>query len=148
MVRSPSAGIFSICFANGNDGVVVGGDYKQPDDDSDNYAVTRDGGLTWTTPKPRQPPSGFRSCVATWRDGREVNFVAVGTNGTDLSTDLGTQWRRVSNEGFHAVEFTPDGKQGWACGSDGRVAKWLGVRQAKPSAADPGLPSQRSPKVR
>ena len=33
MPRHPSAGIFSIAFANDNDGVAVGGDYEQPDDD-------------------------------------------------------------------------------------------------------------------
>ncbi len=125
--RTPSAGIFSICFANVNDGVVVGGDYQKPDEISDNFAVTRDSGQTWTVPQPRQPPSGFRSCVATWRDGQEICFVTVGTNGTDLSTDLGLTWRRVSDEGFHAVEFTPDGRHGWATGGDGRVAKWLGI---------------------
>lgn len=131
--RNPSSGIFSICFANPKDGVAVGGDYQQPDGTSSNYAATHDGGKTWKTPSRRRPPSGFRSCVAKWVDGREVNFVAVGTNGTDLSTDLGNQWRRVSNEGFHAIDFTPDGKHGWATGSDGRVGKWLGIATVKSS---------------
>lgn len=132
IARNPSAGIFSICFANSKDGVVVGGDYKQPDGTTSNYAATHDGGKTWNTPRRRQPPSGYRSCVAKWVDGRELNFVSVGPNGTDLSTDLGDHWRRVSNEGFHAIDSTPDGKHGWATGGDGRIAQWLGIEKVKP----------------
>ena len=114
MMRNPSAGIFSICFANAKDGVAVGGDYKQPDGTRSNYAATHDGGKTWKTPRPRQPPSGYRSCVAKWVDDRELNFISVGPNGTDLSTDLGESWTRISNEGFNSIQFTADGRFGWA----------------------------------
>ena len=128
IARGKSAGIFSICFADEKYGVAVGGDYEKPDDDSSNYATTRDGGRTWTTPSAKEPPSGFRSCVSLWRRyNREINMIAVGTNGTDRSTDLGNKWRRVSNEGFNAVDFGPDGRVGWAVGADGRIAKWQGV---------------------
>lgn len=126
--RHQSAGIFSIVFANANDGVAVGGDYKEPESTAGNYAITRDGGATWTVPRKRKPPTGFRSCVSVWMNGKEVNFVAVGTNGTDLSTDLGESWTRISNTGFHAIQFTSDGQFGWAVGSDGRIAKWVGPK--------------------
>ena len=52
-------------------------------------------------------------------------FVAVGPNGTDLSTDLGKNWVRVSNQGFHAIQFSANGSVGWATGDDGRIAKWV-----------------------
>lgn len=137
MPRNPSAGIFSICFANAKDGVAVGGDYKQPEATTGNFAVTHNGGGTWSTPSPHVSPTGFRSCVAVWmKNGREVNFVTVGTNGTDLSTDLGNKWHRISNKGFNSVAFTKDGQHGWAVGADGKIAKWLGVvkvRLANPS---------------
>jgi len=132
IARSPSAGIFSICFANKKDGVAVGGDSNRADDSSSNYAVTHNGGLTWSTPALREPPSGFRSCVSVWlKYGREVNMIAVGPNGTDRSTDLGQKWHRISNEGFHAVDFAPDGRFGWAVGADGRIAKWQGIVNAR-----------------
>ena len=132
IARSPSAGIFSICFANKKSGVAVGGDYKRPDDSSSNFAVTHDGGQTWSTPALREPPTGFRSCVSVWmKYGREINMVAVGPNGTDRSTDLGQKWHRISNEGFHSVDFSPDGKIGWAVGADGRIAKWQGIVNAR-----------------
>lgn len=127
IARNPSSGIFSICFANEKDGVAVGGDYKQPESIASNYAVTHDGGSTWSTPNPRVAPSGFRSCVAVWMNGREVNFVSVGTNGTDLSSDLGLKWHRISNKGFNAIDFTEDGRHGWAVGPNGKIAKWVGI---------------------
>lgn len=141
--RTPSAGIFSICFPTPKNGVVVGGDYRDPDSTTSNYAFTSDGGATWTTPKSPQPPSGFRSCVSTWIDGREIKLIAVGPNGTDLSTDLGKKWHRVSNEGFHAIGFTQDRKIGWGTGADGRIAKWLGIAKVKPVAKSKTEPSQR-----
>lgn len=126
MVRSPSAGIFSLCFSSPDNGVAVGGDYLKQDATTHNYAVTRDGGKTWSVPKRRQPPSGYRSCVAAWINEGRPEFIAVGPNGTDRSTDLGNSWHAISKTGFHAIEFSPDGKQGWATGGDGRVAKWMG----------------------
>lgn len=123
--RSPSAGIFSVWFADKRHGVAIGGDYKNEDNNTSNYAVTRDGGQTWTTPSPRVPPSGFRSCVASWKKGREVKLVAVGTNGTDMSTDLGDKWVRISDKGFNAIDFSDTGRSGWAVGPEGSVARWV-----------------------
>ncbi len=125
IARNPSSGIFSMWFADESRGVAVGGDYLDEDNTTSNYAVTENGGRTWTTPSPRMPPSGYRSCVASFRKGREVKVVAVGPNGTDISTDLGNKWVRISNKGFHAVSFSPSGKSGWAVGADGSVARWV-----------------------
>lgn len=124
--RSPSAGIFSLCFVDSKHGIAVGGDYLKPEIDAHNYAVTSDGGATWKTPSPRRPPSGYRSCVASFVDRDKTKALAVGPNGTDLSEDFGNSWTRVSTEGFHAIDFSPDQQHGWATGADGRVAKWLG----------------------
>ena len=123
--RSPSAGIFSVWFADEDKGVAIGGDYLKTDDTTSNYAVTRDGGATWTTPSPRVPPSGYRSCVASWKKGREVRLVAVGTNGTDMSTDLGDKWVRISKKGFNTVDFSDTGRRGFAVGAEGSVARWV-----------------------
>jgi len=123
--RSPSSGIFSLCFTDEGNGVAVGGNYLKADDSSSNYAVTEDGGKTWSTPSPRVPPSGYRSCVTSWKNGREVKLVAVGTNGTDMSTDLGGKWVRISNKGFNSVDFSDTGRSGWGVGQDGSIAKWV-----------------------
>lgn len=125
-----TSGIFSACFIDRKHGCIVGGNFKQVDDKNSNYAVTKDGGETWATPSPRVPPSGFRSCVAKLKHGKEVYLISVGPNGTDLSSDLGAKWRRISNQGFHAVQFSPNGRVGWASGAGGKLARWVGAKSS------------------
>ena len=57
-----SAGIFSVAFRDSTHGVIVGGDYKHPDQDGDNLAFTSDGGQTWTLPQIH--PQAYFSAVA------------------------------------------------------------------------------------
>ena len=56
-----SAGIFSIAFRDKDHGVIVGGDYRKPDDAVATAAMTADGGKTWTLiEKPLAVPLGRR----------------------------------------------------------------------------------------
>ncbi len=135
MARNQSSGIFSLAFARQTGqadrkiGIAIGGDYLKPDQTSSNIALTNDGGKTWRKPT-GTVPRGFRSCVAYLGSvAGAQKLVAVGTNGTDISRDGGENWESASSQGFHAVAFTPDGKAGWATGSDGRVARWQGVEE-------------------
>src|SRR5581483_3734783 len=43
-----SAGAFSIAFRDREHGMIVGGDYKKPDEAGATAAFTSDGGKTWT----------------------------------------------------------------------------------------------------
>jgi len=61
-----SAGIFSVAFRDATHGVIVGGDYKHPNQDGDNLAFTSDGGKTWTLPQIR--PQAYFSAVAYGRN--------------------------------------------------------------------------------
>src|SRR5205085_10929388 len=72
---SPSAGIFSLAFADARRGMIVGGDYSKDKEYRGNIAVTKDGRRTWTAPSPG--PKGFRSAVAYLTD-RQV-WVFPGT---------------------------------------------------------------------
>ena len=130
ILTNKTSGVFSTCFVDRNHGCVVGGNFKKPEDTSSNYAVTEDGGETWATPSPRVPPSGYRCCVAKLNHGKEVYLIAVGPNGTDLSSDLGAKWRRISNHGFHTVQFSPSGRSGWASGVEGKIARWIGAKSS------------------
>ena len=123
--RSEAGGVFSVHFTTEKDGVAIGGDEKNPDVRDRIYAVTSDGGNSWGVPSPAYPPSGFCSCVAQFVDGKEIKLVAVGPSGTDLSTDLGNKWRKVSDKGFRVVGFETEGKIGFAAGDDGRIARWI-----------------------
>ncbi len=111
-----SAGIFSIAFRDRDYGVVVGGDYRKPNDTTATVAITSDGGKTWKLVDKALP---YRSCVAWARD----RWVAVGTSGSDYSTDDGVTWKSLDRENYNSVGFASDGV-GWAVGPKGRVAKF------------------------
>jgi photosystem II stability/assembly factor-like uncharacterized protein len=125
MASSQSAGIFSIAFANIDHGVVVGGDYQNPNSAESNVALTDDSGKSWRAAS-GNPPAGYRSAVAVLNLDYHSVFVAVGPTGTDVSVDCGNDWKSVDQGSFHAVAFTREGTAGWAVGDKGRVAKWVG----------------------
>lgn len=122
--RSESAGIFSLVFTSPTKGIAIGGDYLQPDLAKSNLSITDDGGKSWRAPRTSYP-TGYRSCIAAANNGRGVPIlIATGTNGTDLSTDLGDSWSRASKSGFHAIMFVSGQKYGWATGGNGAVAQF------------------------
>jgi len=113
---TPSSGIFSIAMFDSDNGVIVGGNYEKPDEARDNLAFTNDGGQTWEL---GTGLSGYRSAVA-YVDKKTL--IAVGTNGTDLSSDGGKTWKKIGSEDLNAV--AAKGKNAaWAVGSKGMVAK-------------------------
>lgn len=115
-----TGGIFSVAFADSLNGVVVGGDYQQPDSVLLNAAVTTDGGRTWAISS--QPPRGYRSGVALHRDGDRLTAIAVGTNGSDVSRDGGLTWSPLDSSAFNAIQFAPSGVA-FAVGARGRIAR-------------------------
>ena len=113
-----STGIFSIAFKDAKQGIVVGGDYKKPDETNENAARTTDGGATWNLVGPR--PGGFRSGVA-FIPGT-AKLIAVGQAGSDFSTDGGATWKSLGRDGYHSISFARSG-DGWVVGADGRIAR-------------------------
>jgi photosystem II stability/assembly factor-like uncharacterized protein len=116
-----SAGIFSIAFKDATHGIIVGGDYRKPTEAGDNVATTSDGGRTWTLVTGTRP-AGYRSCVA-YVPGTAAMLVAVGTSGSDVSTNGGVDWTSLDKENYNSVSFTRGA--GWAAGPQGRIAKYL-----------------------
>jgi photosystem II stability/assembly factor-like uncharacterized protein len=110
-----SAGIFSLAFRDRNHGMIVGGDYRKPNDTGATAALTSDGGKTWTV---LDKPFPFRSAVAWAKD----RWVVVGTSGSDFSEDNGATWKALDRVSYNSVAFTSTG-EGWAVGPKGRVAK-------------------------
>ncbi|HVS36656.1 MAG TPA: glycosyl hydrolase [Gemmataceae bacterium] len=109
-----SAGAFSIAFRDKDHGLIVGGDYKKPDDLGATAAFTADGGKTWTALDKRLP---YRSAAAWAKD----RWIAVGASGSNVSRDDGATWSPLDRENYNAVAFTPTG-EGWAVGPKGRIA--------------------------
>jgi photosystem II stability/assembly factor-like uncharacterized protein len=121
-----SAGIFSIAFKDATHGTIVGGDYRKPAEAGDNVAMTSDGGRTWTLASGARP-AGYRSCVA-YVPGTAATLVAVGTSGSDISTNGGVDWTSLDKENYNSASFTRGA--GWAAGPRGRIAKYESARDA------------------
>ena len=117
-----SAGVFSLAFRDSENGIAVGGDYKNTEESTGNLALTTDGGRTWS-PVPTGRPAGFRSAVA-FVPGRSGVVVTVGPSGSDLSRDGGKTWSKLDGPGFHALGFGRNEPIGWGVGEDGRIAKF------------------------
>ena len=116
-----ATGIFSVAFRDANNGVIVGGDYQKEKESSANFAVTTDGGETWSL-GPQLP--GFRSAVSYVRLGSRWDLIASGPSGSDYSSDNGRTWSPISETGFHALSFLPTSAVGLAVGDGGRISKW------------------------
>jgi photosystem II stability/assembly factor-like uncharacterized protein len=112
-----SAGIFSIAFKDATQGVIVGGDYRKPNEAGDNVATTSDGGQTWKLSAGRRP-AGYRSGAAFVAP---LTIIAVGTSGSDVSTDDGASWTPLDGENYNSVAA----RNGvvWAVGPRGRISK-------------------------
>ncbi|MFT7680360.1 MAG: photosystem II stability/assembly factor-like uncharacterized protein [Planctomycetota bacterium] len=120
-----TTGIYSVGFRDGSRGVVVGGDYTQPETPGQNAAFTKDGGRTWISADVN--PGGYRSAVVPIPGERGL-WLAVGRAGSDLSRDGGRTWSPAeADRGYFALAFGPEGT-GYAVGADGRAARIDWVR--------------------
>jgi photosystem II stability/assembly factor-like uncharacterized protein len=120
MVHGTSGGgIFSIAMFDGKNGVIVGGNYEQPNDRTSTFALTDDGGEHWQL-GPRV--TGYRSGVV-FVDRKTI--VAVGTSGSDVSYDRRLLWNGIGSENLNAI-----GEKGknavWSVGPKGGVYRMNG----------------------
>lgn len=113
--RNESSGIFSIGLRGGVPGVVVGGDYRKPQDAVGTIAHSGNGGRDWKLAK---TPAPFCSAVAWAKD----RWIAVGTAGIHASQDGGETWKPLDGGNYNAVQFAANGT-GWAVGPKGRVVR-------------------------
>lgn len=100
--------------------LVMGGQYDQPGTAAGTAAFSGDGGETWTAS--RSLPAGYRSALGY--DVKKIRWIAVGPNGTDVSTDDGRNWLPLKPGPGDA----PDADKNWnalslpfAVGPKGRV---------------------------
>ena len=107
-------GVCAECNFNDNSRfVAVGGDYSRPTLAERSAAWSADGGWTWTAAS--TPPHGYRSAVG-WSDSLKA-WIAVGTNGSDISRDDGASWQPLDDGAWNALALP------FAVGPDGRIAK-------------------------
>ena len=115
-----SSGVFSVCFKDEFNGIVVGGDYKKDKENTGNCAVTDDGGLSWQLIEKNQP-AGFRSCVA-WNEKNKF-WLTVGTSGADYSVDDGKSWVSINKNSFNSIGFSKKDGAGFIVGDKGVISK-------------------------
>jgi len=111
--QNDSSGVFSADFRDANHGVAVGGDYRKPNESAGTAAWSADDGKTWTAAE--KMPHGFRSAVEWDADAKA--WIAVGTNGSDISYDDGKTWVPLDNGNWNALSLP------WVVGPGGRIAK-------------------------
>ncbi len=117
-----TTGIYSVAFRSADDGVIVGGQYDEPELAGANAAWSDDGGASWQAA--RRPPSGYRSGVV-WLPACGPRALAVGRAGCSLTQDGGRTWFDVpGDEGFYAVSAARNGDV-FAVGADGRAARFV-----------------------
>lgn len=112
------SGIFSIAMLDKKRGAIAGGNYEKPDEINDNLAFTNDGGETWISGKGL---NGYRSGI-TYVDKK--TFLAVGSSGSDISSDGGKTWKNLDKENYNSI--AAKGKNAvWAVGANGLVSRYF-----------------------
>jgi photosystem II stability/assembly factor-like uncharacterized protein len=119
---SPASGGFSIAFRDPFRGILAGGDLLAPDALSDNVAVSKDGGKTWTLATGTPFPGAVYGLSYVPGFGQRT-VVATGPAGVAWSPDEGTTWTTLPGlHDYWAVAFAGH-KAGWLVGTEGRILK-------------------------
>lgn len=113
-------GAFAVSFISDKEGLLIGGDWENKQNNNGNIAHSIDGGKTWQLVSEGTGP-GYRSSII-WRPGHDGECVAIGSEGIDLSKNSGSSWTNISEQGFYTGRFSPDGKVLWLAGH-GSVSK-------------------------
>lgn len=116
--KGQTAGIFGLHFWNENQGIAVGGDYKNDKEKVENVAITHDAGKTWKFLASAQP-DGLKE--SGWRLPNQ-SLLLVGTSGTSILEKDKTEWKAIDNESLHSISCFKDAC--WAIGGKGNLAKW------------------------
>lgn len=111
-----TSGVFGMLFYK-NQGVILGGDYKDFKGDFTNIAYSDDAGKTWYGSK--IPPKGLKESAAIAAGNK---LVVVGHSGSSYSGDGGKSWTVIDELPYHAVSSS--GKTTVAVGIRGLVKKF------------------------
>lgn len=113
---APSRGAFGIHVIDDKQAVVVGGDYKSPEDTTATVALTSDAGRTWFL---AANPLPFRSAATSHKSA----WLAVGPTGTNLVDQTSRQGSTSADTTpLNCVQTTTDGTI-WAAGPKGTVRR-------------------------
>jgi photosystem II stability/assembly factor-like uncharacterized protein len=98
-------GIFTADFYDAKNGFVSGGNYELLNQNSENKAVTTDGGKTWKLIANNEA-FGYASCVQYVPGSKGKGIVVVGASGLYYSSDGGVNWVQFSKDsGLYTIRF-------------------------------------------
>jgi len=120
--NADGGGVFSLAFRSSTSGIAVGGNFLEEDNGRKMTARSVDGGDSVRGGN----VGGYRSGVSWVPNSKTA--IAVGPNGTDVSTDGGRTWTPIGRTGFHSVQCVGDlSTMCWASGPDGMIGKLVGL---------------------
>ncbi len=90
-------GIFTADFYDEKIGIIAGGDYENLTKNSENKAITKDGGKTWKLIAENRG-FGYASCIQFVPKSKGKNIVYVGANGLFCSNDFGVSWTKLLDD--------------------------------------------------
>jgi photosystem II stability/assembly factor-like uncharacterized protein len=98
-------GVFTADFYDTKKGFVAGGNYELLNKNSENKAVTDDGGKTWKLVANNEA-FGYASCVQYIPNSKGKGIVTVGASGLYYSFDGGLSWIQFSNDpSLYTIRF-------------------------------------------
>ncbi len=119
LVKGEVAGNTSISFI-GEKGLLVGGDLMQPNEYTNNTALSEDGGVSWTlTHTPETKGAFYGGAVTEYQD--QLFAFACGPNGLDYTSDMGKTWVTLDTLNYWAVSAHEN--VGFVAGKEGKVLK-------------------------
>lgn len=113
-----SYGIYSIGSLNDSSYIITGGCWKNQDEAIDNVAISTNSGKNWSLTK--SFPSGFRSSIKYLPSAQAI--LTCGTNGFDVSTNMGETWKKISLPGYNAMDISNTEDLIVLVGSKGKIA--------------------------
>ena len=110
-------GIFTADFYNDKVGVIAGGNYEVPNQNSKNKAITLDGGKTWKLISDHIG-FGYASCIQFVPKSKGKQLVSVGLSGLYYSSNSGHSWEKLLSDGsLYTIRFL-DENTAFAAGKD------------------------------
>jgi photosystem II stability/assembly factor-like uncharacterized protein len=110
-------GIFTADFYNAKIGVIAGGNYEVPTQNSQNKAMTFDGGKSWKLIADNSG-FGYASCIQFVPKSKGKQLVAVGLSGLYYSSNSGNSWKQLLiDKSLYTIRFL-DENTAFAAGKD------------------------------
>jgi len=97
-------GIYTVDFFDENNGIIMGGNWKDKSNTHATKAITKDGGKTWNLIAKNELP-GYISCVQYIPNTNGKAIMAVSTEGMFYSSNKGKLWHKISGKSYYTIQF-------------------------------------------